>query len=359
MSPAPSGERGLKAKRPLTHNTAAQLQRLAQERADEQARRIPWQRLNDTRKQYVDWQEFCLWVRSIIEAEGGMPEWLSTVVDQRCPGFLQGENGTASTRPLGLRLEDWMDEHIFGFARKEGWFNAVQYYAVRDPRYQRAEDCWAECVKKWSQARPIRYPCFEEWQAMAAACDETAHLVPEQRKAQASARLVDRERLEEAIARYIDWEAFAYWARPALEHGLPIRKEVSSELEHRCPGFLAQSVDTGKIRAESVWEDLMAWIAESFFTDAKAEGWFDAILVGAQRHPRAIRTMDYADHWEEIRGPNLPVPYPYFDDWRRDADAMLSPKTNQADICCVPDPPLEDRQTEALMAARQDLTCRK
>ena len=320
------GERGLKAKRPLTRNTAAQVQRLAQERADEQARRIPWHRLDDTRKQYVDWQEFCLWVRSILEAEGGMPEWLSTTVDQRCPGFLQAESGKASTGPPGLRLEDWMDEHIFGFARKEGWFNAVQFYAIRDPRYQRAEVCWSECVKNWAQARPIRYPSFEEWQAMAAACDETAHLVPEQQRARASAKLVDRERLEEAIARYIDWQAFAYWARPALERGLPIPGQVNKELESRCPDFVAQSA--GKIRAESIWEDLMAWIAERFFTDAKAGGWFDAVLVGARQHPRAIRTMEYADHWDEIRGPNLPVPYPSFDDWRRDADAYVESETD-------------------------------
>ena len=36
-------------------NSAAQLQRLAQERADDQARRIPWQRLLEVRNQYIDW----------------------------------------------------------------------------------------------------------------------------------------------------------------------------------------------------------------------------------------------------------------------------------------------------------------
>jgi len=317
------GERGLKVKRPPVRKTTAQFQRLGQERADKQARRVPWQRLDDTRKQYVVWQEFCLWVRSIIEIEGAMPEWLSTIVDQRCPGFLEGSGTRASTRPIELRLEDWMDEHIFGFARQEGWFNALQFYAIRDPRYQRAEVCWSECVRKWGKARPIRYPSFEEWQAMAAAYDETAHLVPEQRKAQASAKRVDRERLEEAIARYIDWEAFAYWARPALEHGLPIPREVKQELKCRCPDFLARSVNTGKIDAENVSENLMAWIAERFFTDARAEGWFDAIIVGVRRNLRAIRTMEYADHFDEIRGPNLPLPYPSFEDWRRDADAYV------------------------------------
>lgn len=320
------------ADRVSNQNHVTRVQRLAQERADAQARRVPWQRLLSTRNQYIDWQEFYLWVRSVLEIENRIPDWLAEILNERCPGFLENEKGLASkagkTSPLPLRLEDWMDDHVFGFAKQEGWFSAIAFYAVRDPRYQRAEVCWSECVKKWAQARPIRYPSFEEWQAMAAVCDETAHLAPEQRKAQASGKLVDRERLQEAIAHYIDWEAFAYWARPALEHGMPIRNEVRSELERRCPGVLTRSVDTGKIRTESVWENLMAWIAERFFTDARAEGWFDAILAAVQRHPRAIRTMEYADHWDEIRGPDLPVPYPSFEDWRRDADAYVESETD-------------------------------
>ncbi|HWR16854.1 MAG TPA: hypothetical protein VN577_18650 [Terriglobales bacterium] len=318
----------MKAKRPLAHSTAAPLQRLAQARADDEARTIPWQRLAATRTHYIEWLEFCLWVRSITEAERGMPEWLSTIVNERCPGFVPGEKGGASIPLLGPRLEDWMNEHIFGFARREGWFNAIEFYAVRDSRYQRAEVCWSECVTRWTHARPIRYPSFEEWQAMAAACNEASHLVPEQRKAQASARLVGPERLQEAITRYLDWEAFAYWARPALEHGLPLPAEVKAELERRCPSFLARSVDTEKIPGDRIMEDLMAWIAERFFTDAQAEGWFDVLLIGVRRHPRAIRTMEYADHCDEIRGLTLPVPYPSFDDWRSHADAYVEVKTD-------------------------------
>jgi hypothetical protein len=218
-----------------------------------------------------------------------------------------------------------MDEHIFGFARTEGWFNALEFYAVRDPRYQRAQVCWSECVEKWAQEPPTRYPSFEEWRTMASACDETAHLVPEQQEAQASAKLVDRDRLEEATARFMDWEALAHWATPALEHEEPLPDEVRRELDQRCPGFLARAAGTksGAERASDVREELMAWIGDHFFADAKAEGWFDAILVGVRRHPRAIRTMEYADHWDQLLGPNLPVPYPCFEDWRGAADAYV------------------------------------
>lgn len=314
----------MKTKRTPTRESAALLQRHAQERADEQARRIPWQQLHEAREHYIDWQEFSLWVRSIIEAEGTMPEWLSAIVERRCRGFVQAQ--TPGARPLALRLEDWIEEHMFGFARREGWFDAIAYYAIRDPRYQRAEVCWSECVKEWAQAKPIRYPSFEEWQKLAAACDETAHLVPEQRRAQASAKLVDGGRLHEAVSRYIDCEALAYWARPALEHGTPIPDQVKEELERRCPGVLAGAFEPAKSRSKIVspsWDALMEWIADRFFSEAQAEGWFDAILIAVRRHPRAIRTMEYADHCDEVWGPNLPMPYPSFEDWRRDADSYV------------------------------------
>ena len=123
-------------------NSAAQLQRIARERADDEARRIPWQRLYDARNQYIDWQEFTLWARSILEVEEGIPDWLAKVLNDRCPGFLQTEKGltpkTTKNRPLPLRLEDWIDDHVFGFAKREGWFNAITFYAIRATRYQRA-----------------------------------------------------------------------------------------------------------------------------------------------------------------------------------------------------------------------------
>src|SRR5271157_5978207 len=311
-------------------NSTAQLQRIARERADDEARRIPWQRLYDARNQYVDWQEFNLWARSILEVEGRVPASLAEILNDRCPGFLRTEEDlmakAAKNRPLPIRLEDWIDEHIFGFAKQEGWFNAIAFYAVREPRYQRAEVCWSECVAKWKKVKPIQYPSFDEWKDAAAHCDDTAHLVPDVRKASTSAKLVAPDRLAEAVALYIDWEAFAYWARPALESGSEYPAEVVRELERRCPGYLdARLTAPAKAsggRAQD-WEDLMLWIGDHFFQDAKTEGWFDVVLVQVRNHPRAVRTMEFADHCDELRGSELQSPYRVFEDWRREADSYV------------------------------------
>jgi hypothetical protein len=236
-----------KLKRSPTRNSVAQLQRLARERADEQALRIPWQRLYDVRTQYIDWQEFYLWVRSILEVEERIPDWLGGILDERCPGFLEREKAltptSAKEKPFALHLEDWIDEHIFGFAKNEGWFNAITYYAVRDPRYQRAEVCWSGCVARWKKKKPFRYPTLEEWKSMASQCDETARLVATEQRARATSKLVAPDRLAEAISQYMDWEAFAYWARPALECSSRLPAEVRNGLrviDGLAPGFCLQ-----------------------------------------------------------------------------------------------------------------------
>lgn len=313
-------------------NSALQLQRIARQRADDESRRIPWRRLYEARNQYVDWQEFNLWVRSILEVEGRVPDWLAETLNNRCPSFLRtGAELTAKAarnRPFPLRLEDWIDEHIFEFAKREGWFNAITYYAVRDPRYQRAEVCWSECVEKWKRAKPVQYPSFEDWKGIAAERDETSHLLASERKSRSSPKPVSSDRLAEAVGHYMDYEALAYWARAALEGYPDLPTKVVREIERRCPGFLDGIVkgrreQDASRRASQRWQGLMLWIADHYFQDAKAGGWFDAILIGARNHPRAIRTMEYADRCDEVWSSQKPEPYPSFEDWRRDADAYV------------------------------------
>ena len=156
---------------------------------------------------------------------------------------------------------------------------------------------------------------------MAEHCDPTAHLVPEMRKQMACVQRVDPVRFAKAVSRYLDWEAMAYWARPALERESELPNAVLRELQNRCPEFLEAEA------APWNWQRFMSWISDSHFNDAKREGWLDALLTRAHDHPRAIRTMEYADHCEETWGPRLPEPYPSFEEWRANADCFVEPPT--------------------------------
>ena len=67
----------------------------------------------------------------------------------------------------------------------------------------------------------------------------------------------------------------------------------------------------------------MLWVRDHFFQEAKTEGWYNAIVISAGIHPRAIRTMEYADHCDDLWNGNLPIPYPPFEVWRGDADRYV------------------------------------
>jgi len=308
------------------------IERSARDRADEQARHVPWQRLLDARNQYVKMQEFYYWVRSIIEAENCIPAWLARTVDRRCPRFMvrekRGQRNRSKAPPLPVRLLFSLQEHMFAKAKRQGWFDAVHFYAIRDPRSQNAAAHWSECVKKWREVKPRKYPTFRQWLRDAARCDSSAHLVLGARKARASYRLVERARLNKAVARYMNWEAFAYWVRPLLESSTPVPAPVASQFARRCPGFLEFNQEARKADRAGFpedWQRLMAWITDRFFLDAKKEGWIDAILLSLRSHPRAIRTMEYWERCDRIWASRLPVPYPSFQRWRQQADSYVVP----------------------------------
>ena len=88
-----------------------------------------------------------------MESEGSLPSWLAAEIADRCPGFLEHDCRCSADHPdegvlTPVRLGFWIDNHVFAFAGKGGWFNALAYYAVREPRYQRANVYWSQSVDR-------------------------------------------------------------------------------------------------------------------------------------------------------------------------------------------------------------------
>ena len=94
---------------------------------------------------------------------------MQALLDARCPGFTKRpyvQKGTAAS--LCRHLISWIDEHIFGYAKDEGWSHALGYYAVRDPRCDQIEQYWLHCEQAWKTSRPPCLPTCEEWRHAAA-----------------------------------------------------------------------------------------------------------------------------------------------------------------------------------------------
>ena len=321
----------MSSKTPPNLSAAEQrVEALARERALRQARRVAWPQLLAAQERYLNSQEFYFWARAIIDTERGIPDFLMPLLEQQCPGFLnQKEHSKASSRKvlpdLALDLWDWIDEQCCGEARRDGWFDAIEYFAVRHPRYQRAQSYWLQCRQAWQQDKPDRYPGLDEWRLVAAGCTPEAVAEPEARQVWEALGRVNPERLEEAVRAYLDWEAFTYWVRTPLEvvpENLPA--QVQSALEERCPGFLdhdRQQRSADPAGRSQAWSRLTTWGRDHLFAEAKNEGWLEAILYCVSIHPRSLRTQDYWLVWDEQWSPE--VAYPSFEQWLQQVDQYV------------------------------------
>lgn len=298
-----------------------------------EAARIPWPQLLKGRKLYVKWQAFLLWVRAIEDTEDSAPPWLGEAVSRRCPGFARfaesrGESNLGDPSSLWDRLEHWINEHIFAKPRREGWMDAVGYYAVRDIAAVRDEAYWHFCEHQWKRSKPAAYPTFAEWHKASENCaDEVAdgfETTDELRELLKLSRRVSRRLLSRSVDRYVEWQVFAYWARSALESGEHLPHSVSRELRRRCPGFIAHnSASSGNEQQSrgSRFTVFRCWIEQHEFARARAEGWLPVVIYQAHLHPRYQRVVDYWHEWHDNGSTYARSRYPSFEQWKAAADA--------------------------------------
>jgi hypothetical protein len=147
--------------------------------ADKEAARIPWPQLHKARENYVAWEAFALRVRAIENAAGDFLEFLADAVVKRCPGFSEFVVKHKQEHPdsppfFWYHLERWINERIFGEVWREGWLNAVGYYAARDLASVRNHAHSEHCERQWTFSKPAAYPSFRNWLKASEQCDDQA-----------------------------------------------------------------------------------------------------------------------------------------------------------------------------------------
>ncbi len=276
----------------------------------EQSLRVPWRDLAAACDRMIEWRSFILWVRAIISAEETLPDWLRDRIDQRCPGFLDGRPKPSDHDSLWVDLSGWVNEHCFTSTLQGGWLDALHFYSGRDPRSERAWNQWTHADSEWRDCQPQAYPSFEQWYQEAlnncAAADDNLALAP-------------------LVKDYIEWEAFAFWSRAIVESAGEIPGHLISVLQQRCPGF-ADHIRRQPARAAfstRFWKELLAWIEDHIFSEAKTDSRLDAIRSASRTHLRGERIAAYWADCSSRWAKAPPNAYPSFEDWLRGADGFV------------------------------------
>jgi hypothetical protein len=286
---------------------------IAARRARRELMGVPWGRFYKAYEDYIRWQAFALWARAVVEVEGCAPPWLKAILRKRCPGL--AEEAARSSKPelLGFELLPWVHNQAFGFAKEEGWLDALVFYGFRDTRAQGYWTYWEHWESEWKKRQPASVPAFAEW-----------------RRSALNSKLqgdVSFAMVRKAVEKYIDFEAIAYWLRPLL--GAPtiqLPANVILELGQESPGlleFVSREVSAANEGKSGSWQRLFSWGKDHVLTRAKSEGWLDRVLPQTEIHPRHVRLAKFSalccKSWLE----NPELPYPSLRQWQRDAEGYV------------------------------------
>ena len=286
---------------------------IASRRARRQLMLVPWDRFHKAYEKYISLQAFALWVRAIAELEGSAPSWLKAILRKRCPGFVEEVDRSNKPGLLGSELLSWIHNQAFGFAKHEGWLDALVFYGFRDTRSQGYWAYWEHFESEWKKRQPASIPTFVEWRRSA---------LNGKLRGDVSCVVVTT-----AVEKYIDFEAFVYWLRPLFQaRTTQLPAHVTFELGQESPSlleFVSSEVSAAYEDKSRRWHRLFKWGRDHALSRANKEGWLDLILRQASIHPRHVRMVDYARLWCRSRVENHASPHPSFGEWRRDAESYI------------------------------------
>jgi hypothetical protein len=294
----------------------------SKQRALQNALLVPWRELATSADEYVEWHAFVLWVRSIADACGSVPEGTSSELRVRCPGFLEA----AKHRPIWKALETWIAAERFADAQAGGWFDAMMYYAYKDVRIEQTWSLWERSKADWSRTQPGKLPTFEQWKLQISATHTPARGLTEKARVIAAMENVDRDRLASAVGDVVERRAVILWADCVSKPDQPLDPAVVAEIENRCHGAIAVSP------AECSWSAstlarLIRRVESDWRETARRERWHTALRYCVANHPRYQRLLHYRqrchDEWLRIR----PISFPSFSAWLASADAYCVART--------------------------------
>jgi hypothetical protein len=300
-------------------NSELKVQAIARRRANEQLLRIPWRTFRSAYEEYPRWQSFALWSRAVIAAEGHPTLELLTALRERCPGFTEDVASPLEPELLAFHLLEWVHNQRFGYAKRQGWLDALTFYGVRHPRSRAVWGYWEHCESEWNKKVPTSFPTFDKWWRATLRweiCDKTSSL--------AAARVADS---------YLDWEALGFWLRPLFRTGLILPRHVTSELECMFPSISKfEGSGSGKNRqARSIMlRRVMKWGKDDCLARAKEGGWLDLLREQVRLHPWQVRMQAYAKHFAREWSRKPALPYPSFHQWQRAAERFVKADSSLA-----------------------------
>jgi hypothetical protein len=299
-------------KTPRFSSAELKVRTIASRQAGKQLLGVPWRRFLSAYEEYPRWQAFALWCSAVAAIEGHATSALLKTLRALCPEFADDELLLRERGLFAFPLLEWVHNKRFGYAKRQGWLDALTFYGVRHPRSRGAWAYWEHCDNEWSANRPTSLPTFDKWWQTALGwelSDNTNCL-----------------EVAKAVENYLEWDAFMLWLRPLFDTSLPLPHHAISELEHRCPDIpkvVRSSAHESRQARSTTWHYVMRCGKDRCISQAKKEGWLDTLLEQVRSHPWRVRMRAYGSHLTKEWSQTGTLPYPSFFQWRQAAETYV------------------------------------
>lgn len=273
--------------------------------------RVSWPRFRKAYEEYAEWQALGLWIQAAVESRGGFPRSFLSDLEERCPGFMRSDKDPGKHGLSALQLLSWVHDHKFGYAKRQGWLDALTFYGVRHLRSECAWAYWERSKAEWSKHPQKALPIFDEWWRKAQdtpLCGKTGY-----------------GDLGKAVEKYLRWEALALWLSPLLNGKARLPRHILSELKRRFAGSLRSRKPDRRltdVEDSEAWQRLIRRGKRLCLSRAGRVG-EHGFLRRVRSHPLAARLSRYGKHWTREQSRHSTRPYPSFREWRQTADRYL------------------------------------
>lgn len=213
---------------------------------------------------------------------------------------------------MGFRLLEWVHNSKFGYAKRNGWLDALTFYGARHLRSRAVWTHWEQCENEPGRFSSDKLMSFDEWWQRAM----------EMKLCSGSINCAE---IAPAVEEYIEWEAVANWLRPVIAD-VNLTEGVLSELKSRLPDRRRQphapSYRGGKTKFPT-WRSAIRAGKKHCLREAQEAGCLDWFKEVIQSHPRPIRLRAYARHCEESPRQDGLWNYPSFREWLLAAEQYI------------------------------------
>ena len=316
-------------KKPSDQASLARVRRYLQNKAYHQSLLVPWRQFARAVADYVDWCLYCLWVRTTLEAENRLSPELESTIRAKASGFLEQPQvrnlkGPRASIRFWLQLVKWMERRHFVEAERQGWIEALRWYAARQSPLQKAWSFWHDQERRLQAGarESVHILSYREWKSAIAGFPELLEPGHPLEQAHRMVAQLSPEFVFLTVGRYVDLSMLVLWVRAiegATENVPPLVQET---IRHRWPDC---DVPPQASQDVAFWRPLLNWVERTFFPEAVTEDWLPALQIFAGEHLHYQRAEAYCVYCQERWTDHPPDRHPTFEEWLADVDTYTEP----------------------------------